>query len=179
MLSACCSLPPQPIGSLLIAGSREEGEALAQRCEMLGRAGVAGAQLLTAGEARRLEPALQLANEGSALLLPSDVQASADVDRCMWCMCWVAGGQAARWNRAAGGAHPRSCKPACQLPGLFRERATPPTLMQVSCKATAAALLRACEAHGPRFTALFNEGARRLLQGDSGRVCGVATEERR
>lgn len=48
--------------------------------------------------------------------------------------------------------------------------------MQVNGKATAAALLRACEAHGPRFTALFNEAARRLLQSDSGRVCGVATE---
>ncbi len=46
-------------------------------------------------------------------------------------------------------------------------------------KATAAALLQACEVHGPRFTALFNEGARKLLQGDSGRVLGVQTEARR
>lgn len=46
-------------------------------------------------------------------------------------------------------------------------------------KATAGALLQACQAHGPRFTALFNEGARKLPQGDSGRVVGVQTERRR
>lgn len=71
-----CPPLPQPIGSMLIARSREESEALARRREMLGRAGVEGARLLTAAEARQLEPALELAAEGSALLVPSDVQAS-------------------------------------------------------------------------------------------------------
>ncbi|PRW45110.1 glycine oxidase isoform X1 isoform A [Chlorella sorokiniana] len=113
----------QPIGSLLIASTTEESEALVQRRRLLTNAGLRDAHLLTAAEARRLEPALELSSEGAALLVPSDVQ--------------------------------------------------------VNGRSTAAALLHACEAHDKRFTALFNEGARKLLQGDSGRVLGVQTEGRR
>lgn len=64
----------QPVGSMLIASSGEEGEALAQRREALAGAGLQDARLLTAAEARQLEPALALGGEGSALLVPSDVQ---------------------------------------------------------------------------------------------------------
>ncbi|PRW59188.1 FAD-dependent oxidoreductase domain-containing 1 [Chlorella sorokiniana] len=53
-----------------------------------------------------------------------------------------------------------------------------PSDSQVSGKATAAALLRACEAHGPRFTALFHEAASQLVTGPTGRVEGVVTEAR-
>ena len=54
-----------------------------------------------------------------------------------------------------------------------------PSDVQVNGKATAAALLRACEAHGPRFAPLFHEAAAELLTGPSGRVVGVATQARR
>lgn len=54
-----------------------------------------------------------------------------------------------------------------------------PSDVQVSGKATAAALLRACEAHGSRFTPLFHEAAAELVTGPSGRVVGVATQSRR
>lgn len=54
-----------------------------------------------------------------------------------------------------------------------------PSDSQVNGKATAAALLRACEAHGPRFTALFHEAAAELVTGPTGRVEGVATAARR
>lgn len=76
---SCTSTPArsirmQPTGSLLIASSAEEGVALAQRQQLLANAGLEEAQLLTAAEARRLEPALELSSDGSALLVPSDVQ---------------------------------------------------------------------------------------------------------
>lgn len=54
-----------------------------------------------------------------------------------------------------------------------------PSDSQVNGKATAAALLRACEAHGPRFTALFHEAATQLVTGPTGRVEGVDTAARR
>lgn len=108
---------------MLIAGSPEEGEALAQRRAALAAAGV-DAALLTAAEAHQLEPALQLAAGASALLVPSD--------------------------------------------------------LQVSGMATAAALQRACEAHGGRFTPLFHEGVRQLEEeGASARWQVVQTEARR
>lgn len=103
---ACRSLPPQPIGSMLIAGSQEESETLARRLEMLVRAGVKGAQLLTAKETLQLEPALALAPKGSALLLPSDVQESGcgRVHACTWA-----------WWFAVSLGSPLCCMPACQL----------------------------------------------------------------
>lgn len=54
-----------------------------------------------------------------------------------------------------------------------------PSDSQVNGKATAAALLRACQAHGPRFSALFHEAAAELVTGPTGRVEGVATAARR
>ncbi len=113
---------PQEVGSVLLASSAEEAAGLTARCEALAAEGLP-AQLLTAAEARRLEPALQLPEQGAALLLPSDTQ--------------------------------------------------------VNGRATAAALLRACEAHGGRFSALFGEGAVRLAAAPSGRVDQVQTGARR
>lgn len=110
----------QGIGSMLIACTPEESDALAARHALLAEAGL-DARLLSAAEARAAEPALQLAH--SALLVPGDAQ--------------------------------------------------------VNGRASAAALLRACEACGPRFSALFGEGARRLEQGPGGRATGVQTEARR
>ena len=107
---------------MLVASTAEESATLAARRDALAAAGL-DARLLTAAEARAAEPALQLGEAGSALLVPTDAQ--------------------------------------------------------VSGRATAAALLRACQAHGPRFTALFNEGARRLAAGESGRVELVHTDARR
>lgn len=107
---------------MLLASTAEEAAGLAARCEALTAEGLA-AQLLTAAEARRREPALRLPSQGAALLLPSDVQ--------------------------------------------------------VNGRATAAALLRACEAHGGRFTALLGEGALRLAATEGRRVDQVQTDARR
>ncbi|KAL4431222.1 hypothetical protein ABPG75_006478 [Micractinium tetrahymenae] len=112
----------QEVGSMLLSSTADEAAGLAARCQALAAEGLA-AQLLTAAEARRREPALQLPAQGAALLLPSD--------------------------------------------------------LQVNGRATAAALLRACEAHSGRFTALFEEGALRLAAGESGRVDQVQTQARR
>lgn len=110
----------QAIGSMLIASTPEESTALAARHALLVDAGL-DARLLSAGEAKAAEPALQLAH--SALLVPGDAQ--------------------------------------------------------LNGRASAAALLQACEACGPRFTALFGEGAQRLEQGADGRATGVQTATRR
>lgn len=76
-LHCAASTRLQPIGSLLIASNAEEGEALAQRQHLLANAGLEDAQLLTAAEAKQLEPSLDLCSEGSALLVPSDMQVKA------------------------------------------------------------------------------------------------------
>jgi glycine/D-amino acid oxidase-like deaminating enzyme len=113
----------QPLGSMLIASTRQESEQLAARRERLVAEGLE-ARLLPADEARRLEPALALGSpDAAALLMPSD--------------------------------------------------------LQISGRAAAAALQRACEAHGRRFIRLFGEGAGRLVAGESGRVEAVETEARR
>lgn len=52
---------------------------MVQRQRLLANAGLEDAQLLTAAEARRLEPALELGSEGSALLVPSDVQVGVEL----------------------------------------------------------------------------------------------------
>lgn len=111
---------PQSVGSMLIAATAEESEGLRLRQALLAAAGLE-ARLLSADDARQLEPALQLVH--SAMLVPTDAQ--------------------------------------------------------VNGKATAAALQQACEAHGGRFTTLFNEGAQALVFSPSGRAKGVRTEARR
>ena len=112
----------QGCGSLLLASSAEESWGLQARQAALQAAGLE-ARWLPARELAQLEPALRLAAEGSALLVPSDAQ--------------------------------------------------------VNGRQTAAALQRACESFGRRFTALFHEPAQALLTGTSGRVEGVATGARR
>lgn len=65
----------QAVGSILIASSEEESEALRQRQQLLQAAGLQ-VSFLPAAEAQHLEPALQLSAAGSGLLVLTDVQVS-------------------------------------------------------------------------------------------------------
>jgi glycine/D-amino acid oxidase-like deaminating enzyme len=116
--NACCL---QATGSMLIATSAEETASLQQRQRMLQAAGVRATHV-ESGIVGRLEPALSLGLDCSALLVPDD--------------------------------------------------------LQISGRRTAAALQRACEAHGQRFRVLFHESAEQLVAGPSGRVEGVQTSAR-
>ncbi|PSC67997.1 FAD-dependent oxidoreductase [Micractinium conductrix] len=79
------------------------------------------------------------------------------------------------------------CLPAADVPQLEPALALGadgsallvPSDAQVNGRAAAAALLRACQAHGARFCALFQEDAAALDQGPSGRVTAVRSEARR
>lgn len=101
------------------------------------------------------------AEESGALAARRDALAAAGVDA-----------------RLLSAAEARGSEPALRL-GDAGSALVVASDAQVSGRATAAALLRACQAYGPRFTALFNEGAQRLAAGESGRVEVVQTAGRR
>ena len=84
-----CTLPMQPIGSMLVASTGEESAALRERQGLLREAGVQ-ATLVESGIAGRLEPALALPAEGSALLVPEDLQINGECSLFCVCLCMCA-----------------------------------------------------------------------------------------